>query len=157
MFRWSGKEERTRGSISLMKKMKNCWLAMARQVRVLAAPPVHRLTNDPPALLIQKFVRRISVVSNFGQWFLIEYHFRSDSAKISLFSKTQIDIVNLFSQELGRNSSFIMDPTHSFMLIKNVFSEDPRDKKWLKYGTESYRDCGDRWTFFSLSIITFLL
>jgi hypothetical protein len=38
---------------------KNNWLAMARQVRVLAALPVHRLTNDPPVLLIQKFVRRI--------------------------------------------------------------------------------------------------
>ena len=63
----------------------------------------------------------------------------------------------LFSREHGRNSSLITDPTDSCILIKNEFSKDPRDKKWLKYGTKFYRGSGDRRYLISPSIITFLL
>ena len=49
----------------------------------------------------------------------------------------------LFSQKLDCNSSLITDPMDSYILTRNKFSEDPRDKKWLKYGTESYRGYGN--------------
>ena len=63
----------------------------------------------------------------------------------------------LFSREHGRNSSLITDPTDSYILIKNEFGKDPRDKKRLKYGTKFYRGSGDRWCIVSPSIITFLI
>jgi len=63
----------------------------------------------------------------------------------------------LFGQEHGRNSSLTTDRTNSYILIKNEFSTDPIDKKWLQYGTEFYRDYVDRWSIVSPSIMTFLI
>ena len=64
--------------------------------------------------------------------------------KSHYFQKLRLISETIYSQKLGRNSSFITDPTDTYILTKNEFRKDPRDKNGLNMVRNSTGVYGDR-------------